>query len=57
MADAAPGLSPRSSKERSASLPLTLITLAGEEVPIVVDPNVHARLHDFQNAVLEELPY
>ena len=57
MADAAPGLSPRSSKERSASLPLTLITLAGEEVPIVVDPNAHARLHDFQNAVLEELPY
>ena len=31
MADAAPRFSPRSSKERSLALPLTLVTLAGEE--------------------------
>ena len=41
----------------SLALPLTLITLAGEELPIVVDPNAHARLQGFENAVLEELPY
>ena len=39
------------------SLPLTLITLAGEELPIIVDPNAHARLQGFENAVLAELPH
>ena len=37
--------------------PLTLITLAGEELPIAVDPNAHACLRGFENAVLAELPH
>ena len=37
--------------------PLTLITLAGEELPTAVDPNAHACLLGFENAVLAELPY
>ena len=41
----------------AAAAPLTLITLAGEELPIVVDLNAHARLQGFENAVLTELPY
>ena len=41
----------------AAAAPLTLITLAGEELPIVVDLNARARLQGFENAVLTELPY
>ena len=53
----APGPSPRGSKGGPAAQPLTLITLAGEELPIAVDPNAHACLRGFENAVLAELPY
>ena len=57
MADATPASSLRSNADRSSTLPLTLITLAGEELPIIVDMNAHARLQGFENAVLEKLPY
>ena len=35
----------------------TLLTLAGEKLPIAVDPNAHVCLRGFENAVLAELPY
>ena len=57
MADAMPSPSLEGSKERSSALPLTLTTLAGEESHIVIDPHEHDRLHGFENAVLEQLPY
>ena len=53
----APGPSPRGSKGGPLAQPLTLITLAGEELPIAVDPNAHACLRGFEHAVLAELPY
>ena len=53
----APGPSPQGSKEGPLAQPLTLITLASEELPIAVDPNAHACLRGFENDVLAELPY
>ena len=52
----APGPSPRGSKGGPVAQPLTPITLAGEELPIAVDPNAHACLRGFENAVFAELP-
>ena len=43
----APGPSPRGSKGGPVAQPLTLITLAGEELPIAVDPNAHACLQGY----------
>ena len=57
MADATHRFSQPTGKERSSALPLTLTTLAGEDHHIVVDPSEHVRLHGFENAVLEQLPY
>ena len=37
--------------------PLTLTILAGEDIHIAIDPHEHDRLHGFENAVLEQLPY
>ena len=45
------------SKERSSALSLTLTTLVGEDIQLVIDPREHDRLHDFENAVLEQLPH
>ena len=45
------------SEERSSALALTLTTLAGEEIQLAIDPQEYDRLHDFENAVLEQLPY
>ena len=56
MADAAPFVGARSSKIGPSAQPLTLLTLAGEALP-VVDLNAHVSLQGFENAVLEELPY
>ena len=56
MADAMPSFSLQSSKERLSALPITLTTLAGEDLHIVIDPHEHDRLHGFENAVLEQLP-
>ena len=49
--------SPRCSEEGLVTSTCTLLTLAGEKLPIVVDPNAHACLRGFENAVLAELPY
>ena len=51
-----PSFSLQSSKERLSALPITLTTLAGEDLHIVIDPHEHDRLHGFENAVLEQLP-
>ena len=53
----APRPSPRGSKEGPLTQPFTLLTLAGEKLPIAVDPNAHVCLRGFENAVLAELPY
>ena len=52
-----PRPSPRRSEEGLVTPTCTLLTLAGEKLPIVVDPNAHACLRGFENAVLAELPY
>ena len=35
--------------------PLTLLSLAGDELPVTVDPTAHVSLQSFENAVLERL--
>ena len=57
MADGASGLSPSSSKGVSLTRPITLITLAGEVLPVEVDPTAHTSLRKIENAVLAALPY
>ena len=47
----------KGSEERSSTPALTLTTLAGEEIQLAIDPQEYDRLHDFENAVLEQLPY
>ena len=42
---------------RSSTPTLTLTTLAGEEIHLAMDPREYARLHDFEEAVLAQLPY
>ena len=36
---------------------LILLTLAGDELPVTVDPTAHVSLQSFENAVLERLPH
>ena len=36
---------------------LIFATLAGEEIQLAIDPREYDRLHGFENAVLEQLPY
>ena len=48
----APRPSPRGSKEGPVTQTSTLLTLAGEKLPIAVDPNAHVCLRGFENAVL-----
>ena len=55
MAADAPRPCPQGSKEEPLAQPFTLITLAGEKLPIAVDPNAHACLRGFENAVLAEV--
>ena len=57
MAADAPRPSSRGSKEGPVTQTCALLTLAGEKLPIAVDPNAHACLRGFENAVLAELPY
>ena len=57
MAADAPRPSSRGSKEGPVTQTCTLLTLAGEKLPIAVDPNAHDCLRGFENAVLAELPY
>ena len=57
MADGTPGPGPRGSKAVSLPRPITLITLAGEVLPIEVDPAAHTCLRNFENAVMAVLPY
>ena len=57
MADAMPSYGLQGSKEGSSALPITLTTLAGEDIDIVIDLREHDRLHGFENAVLEQLPH
>ena len=51
------GSSPRHRRGEPGARPLTLITLAGEELPLEVDPAGHASLRSFENAVLERLSH
>ena len=48
MAEAMPSHGLQGSKERSSAPPLSLTTLAGEEIQLVIDPRKHDRLHDFE---------
>ena len=50
------GASPRHSRGEPGARPLTLLTLAGEELPLEVDPTGHASRQSFENAVLARLP-
>ena len=50
------GASPRHSRGEPGARPLTLIMLAGEELPLEVDPAGHASLQSFENAVIVRLP-
>ena len=51
-----PRPSPRSREEEPVRQTCTVLTLAGEKLPIAVDLNAHACLRGFENAVLAELP-
>ena len=51
------GASPRHSREEPGARPLILLTLAGDELPVTVDPTAHVSLQSFENAVLERLPH
>ena len=44
------------SDERSMVLHLILTTLAGEETQLTIELQEFDRLHEFENAVLEQLP-
>ena len=57
MAEEVGGACPRQSSGAPGARPLTLIALAGEELPLEVDPAGHASLRSFENAVLERLPH
>ena len=52
-----PRPSPRCSEEGLVTQTCTLLTLAGEKLPIEVDPNARAGFRGFEKAVLAELPY
>ena len=45
------------SEERSLVLHLILITFAGDEIQLSIDPHEFDRLNEFENAVLENLPH
>ena len=45
------------SEERSLVLQLILITFAGEEIQLTIELQEFDRLNEFENAVLEQLPY
>ena len=47
----------KGSEERSTAPALALTTLAGEEIQLAIDPQEYDRLHDFENAVLEQFPH
>ena len=47
----------RGSEERSLVIHLILITLAGEEMQLTVELQEFDRLNEFENAVLQQLPY
>ena len=51
------GASPRHSRGEPGARPLILLTLAGDELPVTVDPTAHVSLQSFENAVLERLPH
>ena len=56
LADAVSLCSSQGSEERSLVLPLTLTTFAGEEIQLAIDLQEYDRLHEFENAVLKQLP-
>ena len=49
--------SSRGSEERSLVIHLILITLAGEEMQLAVELQEFDRFNEFENAVLQQLPY
>jgi len=51
------GASPWHSRGKPGERTLTLTTLAGEELPVEVDPGGHASLRSLENAVLARLPH
>ena len=57
LADAMSLCSSQGSEERSLVLPLILTTFAGEEIQLAIDLQEYDRLHEFENAVLEQLRY
>ena len=57
MANAMPKYGLQGREARSSAPTLTLTTLAGEEIQLAIDPHEHDKLLDFENAVLEQLPY
>ena len=51
------GASPWHSRGKPGERTLTLTTLAGEELPVEVDPGGHTSLRSLENAVLARLPH
>ena len=49
--------SSQGSEERSLVLHLILTTFAGEEIQLTIELQEFDRLYEFENAVLEQLPY
>ena len=50
------GASPRQSRGEPGARPLILLALAGDELPVTVDPTAHVSLQSFENAALERVP-
>ena len=57
LADAMSLCSSQGSEERSLVLHLMLTTFAGEEIQLAIDLQECDRLNEFENAVLNQLPY
>ena len=57
LADAMSLCSSQGSEERSLVLQLMLTTFAREEIQLAIDLQEYDRFHEFENAVLQQLPY
>ena len=56
-ADAMSLCSSQGSEERSVAIHLMLTTFAGKEIQLSIDLQEYDRLNEFENAVLNQLPY
>ena len=52
-----PGRGQQDSKDKSVVVPITLITLSGDDINIEISLSERDKLHHFENVVLEQLPW